>query len=132
MRRIVSGRISGASPESTRKFACPASSFWALWIACPVPRCSACNTKFRARSEEHTSELQSPCNLVCRLLLEKKKSHIRRRLPVASRAIGPLHGTRTAQPARVALVRSCLPPESLFQVCLTPQPADKVALYYSR
>src|SRR2546426_240060 len=27
----------------------------------------------RKRSEEHTSELQSPCNLVCRLLLEKKK-----------------------------------------------------------
>src|SRR5256885_10845664 len=27
---------------------------------------------FRCRSEEHTSELQSPCNLVCRLLLEKK------------------------------------------------------------
>src|SRR5256885_3309886 len=26
------------------------------------------------RSEEHTSELQSPCNLVCRLLLEKKRS----------------------------------------------------------
>src|SRR5256885_11934156 len=30
-------------------------------------------SRFRARSEEHTSELQSPCNLVCRLLLEKKK-----------------------------------------------------------
>src|SRR5688500_19749020 len=29
------------------------------------------------RSEEHTSELQSPCNLVCRLLLEKKKPHRR-------------------------------------------------------
>src|SRR5256885_8248637 len=29
------------------------------------------------RSEEHTSELQSPCNLVCRLLLEKKKNHNR-------------------------------------------------------
>src|SRR5256885_6834524 len=28
----------------------------------------------RPRSEEHTSELQSPCNLVCRLLLEKKKN----------------------------------------------------------
>src|SRR5256885_13238072 len=28
----------------------------------------------QARSEEHTSELQSPCNLVCRLLLEKKKT----------------------------------------------------------
>src|SRR5205807_7393282 len=27
------------------------------------------------RSEEHTSELQSPCNLVCRLLLEKKNNH---------------------------------------------------------
>src|SRR3989454_1560705 len=27
----------------------------------------------QVRSEEHTSELQSPCNLVCRLLLEKKK-----------------------------------------------------------
>src|SRR5256885_6876480 len=30
------------------------------------------------RSEEHTSELQSPCNLVCRLLLEKKKKNINR------------------------------------------------------
>src|SRR5205807_3196123 len=29
-----------------------------------------------ARSEEHTSELQSPCNLVCRLLLEKKKQNL--------------------------------------------------------
>src|SRR5256885_9567161 len=28
------------------------------------------------RSEEHTSELQSPCNLVCRLLLEKKKEEL--------------------------------------------------------
>src|SRR5256885_6704011 len=31
------------------------------------------STVSRPRSEEHTSELQSPCNLVCRLLLEKKK-----------------------------------------------------------
>src|SRR2546426_7415760 len=30
-----------------------------------------------SRSEEHTSELQSPCNLVCRLLLEKKKKKLR-------------------------------------------------------
>src|SRR5256885_3956199 len=29
---------------------------------------------FMSRSEEHTSELQSPCNLVCRLLLEKKNA----------------------------------------------------------
>src|SRR5256885_6080769 len=31
-------------------------------------------TTRQMRSEEHTSELQSPCNLVCRLLLEKKKT----------------------------------------------------------
>src|SRR5256885_5438657 len=37
--------------------------------ACPLPLLVDADT----RSEEHTSELQSPCNLVCRLLLEKKK-----------------------------------------------------------
>src|SRR3989454_5347889 len=42
-----------------------------------VTACGECGTLTDeepcARSEEHTSELQSPCNLVCRLLLEKKK-----------------------------------------------------------
>src|ERR1022692_5109894 len=39
------------------------------------------------RSEEHTSELQSPCNLVCRLLLEKKKyTHTRHICDVARAA----------------------------------------------
>src|ERR1022692_4435506 len=38
----------------------------------------------RSRSEEHTSELQSPCNLVCRLLLEKKLGCALRRSDVAS------------------------------------------------
>src|SRR5688500_19940809 len=33
------------------------------------------NVKGLVRSEEHTSELQSPCNLVCRLLLEKKMTN---------------------------------------------------------
>src|ERR1039457_7454697 len=38
--------------------------------------CANCGVKsFYVRSEEHTSELQSPCNLVCRLLLEKKKKN---------------------------------------------------------
>src|SRR2546426_8500755 len=45
-----------------------------------IPSRSSCSPPFtsllvrpqRRRSEEHTSELQSPCNLVCRLLLEKK------------------------------------------------------------
>src|SRR5256885_4414898 len=44
----------------------------------------------RERSEEHTSELQSPCNLVCRLLLEKKKQ-IRKRIP--SLAVQPVSDT---------------------------------------
>src|SRR2546426_10486305 len=36
-----------------------------------------CDVSRTSRSEEHTSELQSPCNLVCRLLLEKKKKQLR-------------------------------------------------------
>src|SRR5256885_12714190 len=38
------------------------------------------------RSEEHTSELQSPCNLVCRLLLDKKNRHHEQR-PALQRAV---------------------------------------------
>src|SRR5256885_8856682 len=42
---------------------------------CPAPRIRGGAHPIRQRrSEEHTSELQSPCNLVCRLLLEKKKT----------------------------------------------------------
>src|SRR5256885_12354732 len=42
----------------------------------PRPRAVIrCRRRSNRRSEEHTSELQSPCNLVCRLLLEKKKQH---------------------------------------------------------
>src|SRR5256885_11381672 len=42
------------------------------------------------RSEEHTSELQSPCNLVCRLLLEKKKTkHQSRETVTRSRSSQP-------------------------------------------
>src|SRR5260370_17624657 len=61
------------------------------------------------RSEEHTSELQSHLNLVCRLLLEKKKNHIHRHprlrrnlyrhLPSASRHSQPLH-RRLQHPSR--------------------------------
>src|SRR5256885_10635276 len=39
----------------------------------PPTTCRSARSTFWPRSEEHTSELQSPCNLVCRLLLEKKK-----------------------------------------------------------
>src|SRR2546426_3021664 len=66
---------------------CSSSSWCARDCACrnwrfepsvrPTPggrRPNGSNLQFRQaqRSEEHTSELQSPCNLVCRLLLEKK------------------------------------------------------------
>src|SRR2546426_5228460 len=45
------------------------------WMGWPVGPHYAENSNVTNahRSEEHTSELQSPCNLVCRLLLEKKK-----------------------------------------------------------
>src|SRR2546430_11895931 len=39
----------------------------------PLPQPDHTGSSFRHRSEEHTSELQSQSNLVCRLLLEKKK-----------------------------------------------------------
>src|SRR5207248_4354928 len=58
-----------ASPEAVRilshrmHFDRPASTRYADWLEGFVP----------PRSEEHTSELQSPYDLVCRLLLEKKK-----------------------------------------------------------
>src|SRR5256885_10629041 len=44
----------------------------------PLPRSASTGTELMSlsRSEEHTSELQSPCNLVCRLLLEKKKQSV--------------------------------------------------------
>src|SRR5256885_10250654 len=56
-----------------------------------------------SRSEEHTSELQSPCNLVCRLLLEKKKK-LQSHLYFLVLAQDPLsvHGS-TSSCARVVL-----------------------------
>src|SRR6266481_4671151 len=69
----------------------------ALWSATPVS--SAC-----ARSEEHTSELQSQFHLVCRLLLEKKNSRSNPKFPsvrqiLLYRAIAPDDGRRR-HPAR--------------------------------
>src|SRR5205807_4367631 len=43
------------------------------------------------RSEEHTSELQSPCNLVCRLLLEKKKKNNKKQYPSEQNNNNPSH-----------------------------------------
>src|SRR5256885_2402133 len=67
---------SAAGPRPSASGACPAaSSTSARRRGTPCCGRSPRNAGSRSpwRSEEHTSELQSPCNLVCRLLLEKKK-----------------------------------------------------------
>src|SRR5205807_10646626 len=64
-------RSSDLSPSNT-----PAVRLAARSRSAASGRCApaaSCSSSSKARSEEHTSELQSPCNLVCRLLLEKKK-----------------------------------------------------------
>src|SRR5256885_8789758 len=56
------------------------------------------------RSEEHTSELQSPCNLVCRLLLEKKKKRT-----ISKRRLKTTPGV--FQSSSLPLARSLRPPD---------------------
>src|SRR2546427_8141834 len=48
-------------------------SGWGAWSGVPCPATAPAWRGACARSEEHTSELQSQSNIVCRLLLEKKK-----------------------------------------------------------
>src|SRR5256885_3211928 len=54
-------------------------------------RIRTCRAPGNEESEEHTSELQSPCNLVCRLLLEKKKPHVAAHPPHLAPAVGRSH-----------------------------------------
>src|SRR5690348_17652027 len=56
----------------------------------PPDRASRARAMQSPRSEEHTSELQSPVHLVCRLLLEKKNPAAHRAAAVSSRALPPL------------------------------------------
>src|SRR5256885_11075573 len=61
-------------------------------LSVPARDChSDSNRRPSTRSEEHTSELQSPCNLVCRLLLEKKKKHIHLKTHHLIRPVGLSH-----------------------------------------
>src|SRR2546426_6768965 len=59
--------------ESTPAEHLPTSLFCVMTARWKALSCAQTPRRPQARSEEHTSELQSPCNLVCRLLLEKKK-----------------------------------------------------------
>src|SRR5256885_9368594 len=52
------------------------------WVEVAVSGAETTFSKPSVRSEEHTSELQSPCNLVCRLLLEKKNNILRTRIDI--------------------------------------------------
>src|SRR2546426_8976993 len=75
--RSCTGREKATSWFYTRKSNCdaslplvPCAPAYAAWTSQQLIHGAATS----GRSEEHTSELQSPCNLVCRLLLEKKKT----------------------------------------------------------
>src|SRR5256885_182601 len=82
-RRRISGELSICEPHGRNRvggYCCAARprkgrQFWRI-CRCGAGRYRARKTRrgITPRSEEHTSELQSPCNLVCRLLLEKKKN----------------------------------------------------------
>src|SRR2546422_1282577 len=61
-----------SSPAISGSSACSGS--WSWRATCSSSYCRRPSWSRRARSEEHTSELQSRLHLVCRLLLEKKKS----------------------------------------------------------
>src|ERR1039457_6404872 len=68
---------------------------------------AAARRGFGPRSEEHTSELQSPCNLVCRLLLEKKKKK-NEHVSEASINLAQLSGTCMRHCANTRSVLACL------------------------
>src|SRR5256885_8472861 len=79
----------------------------------PLKSSAAGWTCRRLRSEEHTSELQSPCNLVCRLLLEKKKKALVR---LSDRH----HALR--HPSRHYLPLAVLSPRPNLGVCSSRRP----------
>src|SRR5437867_9170685 len=77
----ISSRVSSRSGWRSSRPDCPAHNRcgYSKWIACLSCRSAGQAgdpLTVPARSEEHTSELQSPYDLVCRLLLEKKKYHL--------------------------------------------------------
>src|SRR3989454_7852751 len=103
-RDYAATRYSGLSQITARN----AARIRPVW-SFSTSRCSA------SRSEEHTSELQSPCNLVCRLLLEKKKKNLSAGPGTTSPHRAPLTGadditlasTTTSPDWRDAGVRPC-------------------------
>src|SRR5256885_3983646 len=86
---------------------------WAVTVTKAMTRnpktCSPSHSRLSSssRSEEHTSELQSPCNLVCRLLLEKKKKTYSRDTLVTTMQLAD---TPTAEPRPIIFDYLWVPP----------------------
>src|SRR5256885_6064635 len=75
------------------------------------------------RSEEHTSELQSPCNLVCRLLLEKKKK--------TTDLSSPTSSATCSRSIRSSSSFCCSIPTTTSQSCSTPNPGYRTSYSHS-
>src|SRR5256885_4403054 len=91
---------------------------YAGWRECP-PLQSAGLSPTASRSEEHTSELQSPCNLVCRLLLEKKKKNIFADMSARKRCLKTCGGTVRPRWISVRERFDCeRKMEALFFICI--------------
>src|SRR5256885_3174670 len=71
-RQLTEQNVFPASGSKAKSFVAT-PRFRALPPRRVLPGSAAASRRTGSRSEEHTSELQSPCNIVCRLLLEKKK-----------------------------------------------------------
>src|SRR2546426_6096094 len=69
--------VGASGGPCTNVTVCPVAYDVALTAAARRRRAAMLASSWAKRSEEHTSELQSPCNLVCRLLLEKKKKDVK-------------------------------------------------------
>src|SRR5256885_10052827 len=97
---VLPSRISSHVRCTTRPTPVSPTNMWWASSVSMNRQVRASGSKPLSRSEEHTSELQSPCNLVCRLLLEKKK-------------IGDLHGQRHQHSGEHVLRRLQQPRQSL-------------------
>src|SRR5438876_10210744 len=74
---LTAGNPSGITGSPRGITVGPDGNIWFAEVSGVIGRITSAGviTEFASRSEEHTSELQSPVHLVCRLLLEKKKQH---------------------------------------------------------
>src|SRR5256885_6040316 len=129
--RITDARRTWGAPRSSsaRASAVPTSAVArAVTMRTPlIPACSSTgSTRRAARSEEHTSELQSPCNLVCRLLLEKKKNtsalRYQSRIPPAPLPLQHCRSSHLSRPQALQVVVRAL---SLITQHLTTDGLDR-------